>query len=120
VKVPAERVHRLRTAKGRRPWFFKNPEMDQFVAMLMAVATEVSVLRERIDTIERVAAARGLFSGDDIEKYRPPEEVQAWRDEWRARYLDRIFRILEEELDDIRYREADAEYERIISGVAVE
>ena len=43
----------------------------------MAVAGELSVLRERLDTIERLARAKGLLSLDEIEGYRPDEQVSA-------------------------------------------
>ena len=37
--------------------------------MIMALTGELAVARDRIDTIERVAATKGLFSSDDIENF---------------------------------------------------
>lgn len=118
-RVPATEARRVRTAKGRRPWFFANPEVDQLLAMLMAVATELAATRERLDTVERIAASRNLFSSGDIDAFRPDQPTEEWREEWRSRFLDRVMRILAEELDDIAYDEADKEYEKIIAGIAV-
>lgn len=119
AKRSATEARRVRTAKGRRPWFFANPEVDQLLAMLMAVATELAATRERLDTVERIAASRNLFSSGDIDAFRPDQPTEEWREEWRSRFLDRVMRILAEELDDIAYDEADKEYEKIIAGIAV-
>jgi hypothetical protein len=48
-----------RKAKGKRPVYFNDPENDKLLAITMAVAGELSVLRERLDTIERLARAKG-------------------------------------------------------------
>ncbi|MEQ8166263.1 MAG: hypothetical protein RLN77_09140 [Rhodospirillales bacterium] len=120
AKRPLAEARRLRTSKGRRPWFFENSEVDQILSMVMALAGEVSVLRDRLDSVEKIAAGKGLFTSADVDAYEPGAEVEAERDAARAAFLDRVLRILQEELDDVRYREEDREYERIISGVAVE
>ena len=60
----------------------------------MALAGEVSVLRERLDTVERLAAAKGLFTQHDIEAYRPDEAVMAERERWRTEYLERVLRVV--------------------------
>ena len=44
-----------RKAKGRRPTYFDDPENDKLLAIVMALAGEVSVLRDRLDTVERLA-----------------------------------------------------------------
>jgi len=41
-------------AKGKRPFYFDNPESDKLLAIVMALAGEVSVLRECLDTLERL------------------------------------------------------------------
>lgn len=110
---------RVRVPKGRRPWFFKNPEVDQVLAILIALVGEVSVIRERIDTVERLAAKKRVLSAKDIEAYRPDESVQLARDRWRAEYLDRVLRIVQEELDDVRRIENDRKYEEVVAGIAV-
>ena len=71
----AENPSLPRKAKGERPFFFDNPDVDKLLAMLMGLAGEVSVMRDRMDTIERLAAERGLFTEADIEAYEPSAEV---------------------------------------------
>jgi hypothetical protein len=39
--------------------------------MVMAMATEMAVLYERIDTMERVAAGKGVMLREELARYRP-------------------------------------------------
>ena len=52
-------------AKGKKPTFFADPQVDKLMAIVMALAGEVSVLRERLDTVERLAENKGLLSARD-------------------------------------------------------
>ena len=90
-----------RKAKGERPHFFDDPAVDKLLAMLMGLAGEVSVMRDRIDTIERIASEKNLFSEEDIENYRASEEVLKQRAERRELFLGEITRIINAELEDM-------------------
>ncbi|MEZ5458909.1 MAG: hypothetical protein R3E65_06260 [Steroidobacteraceae bacterium] len=59
-----------RTPKGERPQFSANPEVDRVMAIAMAIAGEVAVLRERLDTFETLSAARGSASTADVDGLR--------------------------------------------------
>ena len=107
-----------RKAKGNRPTFFDDPQIDKVVGIVMALTGEVSVLRERIDTIERIAAAKGLFTRDDIEAYRPDEAVAAARDAWRAEYIERVLRVVHEELEGIETGDTAEFYEAAVRAVS--
>ena len=45
-------------AKGKRPYFLDNPEVERVMNITMAVAMEVGVMHERLDTIERLLAKK--------------------------------------------------------------
>ena len=52
-----------RHAKGKRPVFFPDePAADRLMTMLMALVTEVAVMRERLDTVESLAAAMAAIA----------------------------------------------------------
>ncbi len=87
-----------RVAKGRRPVFSSDPQIDKLVAMVMALAGEVSVLRERLDTVERLAARHGLLDPAEIDAFEVDEQIDTAREEWRAAFLDRLLWTLQEEL----------------------
>lgn len=91
----------LRTAKGKRPQYFSDPDVDRLLAVIVPLIAEVSVLRDRLDTVERLIEKNGLFEQNEVEKFTPGEDVQASRNHWRAQYLERIFRITQSELEEI-------------------
>ncbi|MCS6927429.1 MAG: hypothetical protein NZ578_16185 [Candidatus Binatia bacterium] len=107
-----------RKAKGQRPTFFTDPQVEKVLAMTMALAGEVSVLRERLDTVERLAEAKGLFSRQDIEAYRPSARVAEERERWRKEYIARILRVVHEELEAIERGETAASYDAVVRAVS--
>jgi hypothetical protein len=88
-------------SKGGRPYFFNSQETERVFNIAMAIATEVAVVRERIDTIERLLEAKGIVSQKEIEAFVPTDEQAEARQLWHARYAARILRIVQQELDAI-------------------
>ncbi|MFL0414428.1 hypothetical protein [uncultured Sphingomonas sp.] len=90
---PPESVTLPRVSKGPRPHFFDDPSIDQIMTFFFELMTEVAVLRERTDTIERLLDANGTVSRADIEAYRADPAVEAERNEWRNAYFQRVMRM---------------------------
>lgn len=107
-----------RSIRGRRPQFFDDRAVDQLHGMVMAMAAEMAVLYERVDTMERVAAAKGVMLREELEKFRPDPAVQAAREEWRQQFLKRMFYLYREEVDDRLGRENDAQYRQFLDEIA--
>jgi hypothetical protein len=84
-----------KTAKGKRPVYFEDPQTDKVLAIVMALIGEVSVLRERLDTIERLLEAKDILAIADIEAYQPDDSVAKEREQWRAEYIARVLRVLQ-------------------------
>ena len=99
-------------AKGKRPYFFKDPDVERVLSITMAVAAEVAVLRQRLDSIETLLDERGHISREDIESFSPDAEQEAARSRWYQDYIARILRIVQQE------REALAKSEEITSEEA--
>ena len=81
-------------AKGSRPFFLDSPDSDKLLAMIVALLGEVSVVKERLDTHERLAAQGKVATPEEIENYAPDEAVEDEREAWRAAMLERVFRII--------------------------
>lgn len=109
---------RRRIAKGRRPFFFPDPNTDKLLSMIAALAGEVAVLRQRVDTHERLADRRGIFSAADVEAYSPAVEVSDERARWRQEFLQRVFRILELEYTQPEVAREEAAYSAMIASFA--
>lgn len=86
-------------AKGKRPWFLADPNVERVLSITMAVAGEVAVLRQRLDTIETLLEERGSISKADIEAFSPSRSQQEARGRWNQEYLARILRILQQDQD---------------------
>ncbi|MBL6964023.1 MAG: hypothetical protein ISR55_09370 [Bacteroidetes bacterium] len=84
-------------AKGKRPWFLDNPEVEKVLSITMAVAGELAVARERLDTLERILESKGIMSREEIESYVPSDNDAHERQTWHAEYLARIMRIIQQE-----------------------
>ena len=90
---PLGEVNLPRVHKGRRPSFFEDPAIDQVMTFVLELVTEVSVLRERLDTVERLLDSKTSISRDDIEAYRAEPDVAGERAAWREAYLNRVLRM---------------------------
>jgi hypothetical protein len=86
VKLP-------RVTKGKRPYFFEDPSIDQVMTFVLELMTEVMVLRDRQDTIERMLDEKGSISRADLNAYIPDGDVEAERNAERAALINRVLRI---------------------------
>jgi hypothetical protein len=53
--------------------FFPDPALDRAFAVVMALASEVYVLRDRLAALERQLAARGLADRAELDAEPPPD-----------------------------------------------
>jgi hypothetical protein len=91
----ATRAKRRRYANGPpRPGYLDSPDADRAVLMILALAAEVSALRERLDTHERLAESDLPATPAAVEAYRATESVEADRAAGRHALIDRIARVL--------------------------
>lgn len=81
--APPRRPPHPRAAKGQRPRFFDDDSSDTLLAMNVALLTELMVTRERLDTLERLVAAKGLVSREEIERYEPDAAAELEREQVR-------------------------------------
>ncbi len=102
-----------RSAKGPKPRYFADPATDKLLTMVLELMQELSVARDRIDTLERLLDAAGVISRSDVETYLPDRAVNAERAARRGVMLSRVFRASEKELELILAKGKDLELEEI-------
>ena len=107
-----------RKALGKRPDYAHDPLVDKLLSMVMALAGEVSVLRERLDTIERLAGEKGVLTRAEIEAYQPNDDALAERDQWRGDYLERLLWIVRAELDSQAGGESTEGYQQLVREIS--
>ncbi len=86
-------------AKGRRPEYLDSPFEERMLSMLLALVGEVSVLRERLDTVERLLEEKGSINRADIEAYAPDLEVGKERNRIIRDYIARIMRGVQQDME---------------------
>lgn len=78
--------------KRRKPDFITDPKMDKVVDVVLRLAMEISVLRERLDVHEAIAEANGKDGQQAIEDFVPDESFvkrqQKNRELWVSRVLN--------------------------------
>jgi hypothetical protein len=80
------------TPKGHRPQVFDDPAVDQLHAAYVALATELAVAFERIDTLERLLEQHAGVSRTQIDEYRPDPAVAEARAVRRADLATRLLK----------------------------
>ena len=77
-----------------RPQQLESLEPDKLVAVVLHLAMELSVMRDRLDSQEAILAEAGVLDRGAIENYRPaPEDAarrKAKRDELVAAIIERL------------------------------
>lgn len=89
-----------RRPKGQQPVFFDDPAIDQLHAAVVALASELAVAFDRIDTLERLLEQRVGLARSSIDEFAPDEDLQRQRS---ARHADIAERVLRPFVD---YRES--------------
>jgi hypothetical protein len=116
---PASASPRLaRVAKGKKPQYFSDPAIDKLLWITMSLIGELSVTRDRLDTVERLLAGKKLLKVEDIDAYLPSPEVEAARERRRQAYLARVLRAVEAELTESTKPDMPKSAEEVIAAVS--
>jgi hypothetical protein len=104
-------------SKGKRPYFLDDAAVERVLNITMAVAQELAVTRERLDTLERLLEKKGILYQADIESFTPTEAQAQERQRLHATYIARILRIVQQEAEAIHQ---DAASNRSMEDIATE
>ena len=94
----ASEIRLPRIAKGKKPQYFSDPAIDKLLWMTLTLMEELSVARDRIDTLERLLDDRGLLRQEDVDGFIPGPTARALRAARRAGFVDRMMRAAQAEL----------------------
>jgi len=96
-------------AKGKRPEYFDDPAIDRLLSITMALVGEVSVMRQRMDTIERLLDTKGFVRRDDIERFEPDAEGAYERGVQTKAYIARVMRGVQQAMEAMATEEKPVE-----------
>ena len=89
-------------AKGKRPKYLGPEASDNLLAMIMVLAEELAVTRERADTLERLLEDNGILKREDIENYTPNSDIGLERQLRNAEFSSRLLRSVRQEIDSLK------------------
>ena len=95
----AKKIILPRVAKGKNLVYLDDNSVGNILAMVMTLTQEISVLTDRLDTIEHLIAKNGQIDLDDIDNFEPDYQLQEKRSERRKSLLKRVLLPIEKALD---------------------
>jgi hypothetical protein len=105
------------TPRGERPRYFQDPAVDKVLSITMALAGEVAVMHDRLDSLERLLEARQPITRSALESFQPSGEERVARDAWRDRFLDVVMRSVHQELESLKSGRDRSSYAKVIELV---
>jgi hypothetical protein len=108
-----------RNARGKRPQFYETPGLDEAMSMIMVLANELSVVRDRLDTVEKVAAAKGIMLDAEIEAFEPDQATLEARELRRQDFLARLFYLARKDAAEQQSGDTADRYTKALDDIAV-
>ena len=94
-----DKIELPRIAKGKKPNYLDDRSIDNLMAMIMTLTQEISVLRDRLDTIEHLLAEKETVSPEDIDTFEPNDDLVELRKERRQLLLKRVLLPIQKDLE---------------------
>ena len=101
-------------AKGKRPYFFKDPDVERVLNIAMVIAMEHAVTHQRLDALERLIEQKGLLSREELEQFQPDPSAEQQRSVWMKEYIARVLRIVQQETEAIGSGAMDVPMEEVM------
>lgn len=96
-------------AKGKRPAYFDDPATDRLLSITLALAGEVSVLRDRLNAVERLLVTGGALKSGAVDGFAPDDPVARDRGLATKAFIHRIMRGVQQELEAMASPEPSVE-----------
>ena len=69
------------------------------MAMIMTLTQEISVLRDRIDTLEYMLENKDIISNKDFDEFVPSDDLETTRKNRRHELLERVLLPIKKDLE---------------------
>jgi hypothetical protein len=124
MQQPATGLKVQRDAKGKRPQFYKDPAVavegvDHAMSMILVLAQEFLVMRDRMDTIERICAGKNIILDDEIEAYHPDQAVLEVREARRQELYTRLYYLARKDASEMATADTQERYQKALDDIAI-
>jgi len=107
----------LDIAKGAQPVFFDEPATEAMYGMLIVMLEEICVLRDRLDTCEKLGEQNIPVTTAAVEDYEASEAVEQEREARRKQLIERTLRPVRQ-LQEAAVVRAQQNYEQTARDIA--
>lgn len=108
-----------RDSRGKRPAFYDHPTLDQMMSMIMVLTSEISVLTDHVDSLERVISANGIDVAAGMADLRLDQPALEAREAKRQALLERVFYLMRKEAAEAQAGESQTGYGQVIDEIAL-
>jgi hypothetical protein len=84
----------------------------------MVLANELSVVRDRLDTVEKIAAAKGVLLDAEIEAFEPDQATLEARELRRQDFLARLFYLARKDAAEQASGDSAERYNQALGDIA--
>lgn len=120
VKNEAGQPQAIRYSKGARPHFYSESGLDHAMSMIMVLAAEFCVLRDRVDSMERVGKIKGIDFAQEIESLKLDQAALDEREAARQDFLRRLYYLATKEAQELKEADTGERMKQVIETVAKE
>jgi hypothetical protein len=120
VKNEAARPQAIRYSKGARPHFYAESGLDHAMSMIMVLASELSVLRDRVDSMERVGKKHGIDFATEIDALRLDQAALDARETARQELLRRLYYLTTKEAQELAESDTGERLKQVVESCATE
>lgn len=113
-----EQLSVIRDARGKRPDFYAADGVDEVMSMVLVLANELSVVRDRLDSAERVAKGHGIDLAAGIEDLELDQEALEEREARRQDFLSRLFYVARKRAKEAAEKESREGFSATIEEIA--
>lgn len=112
------RKPRPRVPRGARPVYLGDADGERLLSMTLALAAEVSVLAEELDTLREAVLRARLLDRQALEQFLPDEATATRRATRRRALIRRMLRIVLEDLDGPSGDARRADYAELVRSIS--
>lgn len=80
-----------------KDYFLDHPTVDKVMKVVMALAREAYVTRDRLALIEKTLNEKGVLYTKDLDDFQPTEEEQAVINQRRDEFVDNLLKPIVED-----------------------
>lgn len=107
-----------RTIKGKRPSFFDARGVDYLMHMVMVLSQELSVTRDRLDTLEHLIEDKDLLKRTDFNTFTPDQDCLEEREINRQALIKNLFSVMDQEAAELAKNDSKERFDEVIAETA--